>query len=442
MRDSRAIVFLLVASCAAAPEPDFEGVRARVSAATGVAEVHDPERGPPAAADLDATLRDGLTRAEALRLAMTCNPRLAAGFQALGAAEAERVQAGLGSNPELSFALLFPQGGGGPKLAVDLLASVADLWRLPARRAEAQAEYEAQLLALVHGAARLAHETALAFHGLQRAREELELRDEELALAREELALVRQGVTQGVASAQAGERAALALHEAELARSEAEGELARARAELAQALGLERALDCALVDAPLPAGEEEGELEQQVALALAMRLDLRASAAAVSVAERALGRARGEARPAASAGAGYERETDGTDLLGVAGTLELPLFDPGTARVTRARFRLEELRERHRALVVEASQEVRLAFERRRQARSALRIARDELQPRAAELERRLERAVAAGDATRQESLAARRASVAARRAASEALHAARLAELELTLALGQPPRP
>jgi len=443
MLDPRPLPVLLLAACtacASATQPDFEAARAAARAASGVEEFHDPARGPLDGERLAAALADGLARDEALRLALGSNPRFVAEFHALGVADAERQQAGLLANPELSLALLFPSGGGAPKLAFELLGSVTELWRVAPRRAQAEAQYEAELLALAYAAAELARATALAFDAAVRAEGEFALRVEGLELARAQLELVQAGVASGVLGASAEEQARTARTEAETEVARADVAHAVARAELAAVLGLESALDCALLEGALDrTGAQEPDPEPLVAQALQARLDLAAAAAAVQAAEQALGGARRANLPAADAGLGFERDEDGAEFLGLAGSLELPLFDPGTARVTRARFQLEELRERQRALVVEVSQEVRAAVVQHAEARRTLTTLESELLPRAEQRVRRLERAVAAGDATRSELLEARRAWLTARAAELEARQRARAAELELGRALGRP---
>ncbi|NOT32152.1 MAG: hypothetical protein HOP15_17020, partial [Planctomycetes bacterium] len=155
--------FSLVACVAVDARPDFARAREEIRATTGLEEVFDPEGPLLGAGEIEGVLAAGLGLDEALCLALLNNRRLQAGFQRLGVARAELVQAGLLRNPSLSLAFFLPSGGGRTRLAADLAARVSELWQLPARKNLAQAGLEGELLALSAQAAELVLETRRAY---------------------------------------------------------------------------------------------------------------------------------------------------------------------------------------------------------------------------------------------------------------------------------------
>ena len=92
---------------------------------------------------VNALLEKGLTREEALRIALINNRDLQAIFEEIGMSKSELVQAGLFRNPTISAFFRFPFHGSGTNIEADgLLFPLSDLWQMPFRKKVAAAHLE------------------------------------------------------------------------------------------------------------------------------------------------------------------------------------------------------------------------------------------------------------------------------------------------------------
>jgi cobalt-zinc-cadmium efflux system outer membrane protein len=124
-----------------------------------------------------ALAQDGITREDAVAIALLNNPALQADLSLLGVAAANLTQAGLLRNPVLSLEILFPiynaDSGAG------LFGWLSDLWQLPRRKrmaeiAARQADFRAALRVLeVVVAASNAWDTVVTQRGQEELAEEL-----------------------------------------------------------------------------------------------------------------------------------------------------------------------------------------------------------------------------------------------------------------------------
>lgn len=437
------LALLAASGCATVdPRPDYELARQEIRATTGAAELYDPE-GPVLSSDeIGAVLADGLGLAEATRLALLNNRRLQAGFLALGVARADFVQAGLLENPSLSLAFLFPDSGGRVRWTADLLESVAEVWRIPARQALARAGLEQRVLGLSRFAGELVAETRAAYFESVAARESRSVGRENVELARRSLAGVRRQVEEGTASKTDEGLAESQALGAELTFQRAEREEAASLRRLAALLSLEQDLLAVTLADPLPAPawqtpEREGLVEES----LGMRADIRAAERAVAAAEEQVAVER-KRRFGLGLGASAERPEAGSSsdlLVGPAATVELPIFDQNQAQVSRAEFELAERRKEREALVADVRQEVRAALDRADIASRAAGFVSQQLVPQALTAATLAEKAYELGDTTVLTLLQAQRAALEARRTEIDALLEAALSRIDLERAVGSP---
>lgn len=130
---------LALASCASLdPEPDWRQVQALTEQTAHATPVwrRSPEATEAANAKVAELLEDGLTRDEAVQVALVNDPRLQAQFDQLGLARADYVQAGMFTNPDLGAFIGFPVRLDGS--AITLMTLLSDLWIVPAREAVAE----------------------------------------------------------------------------------------------------------------------------------------------------------------------------------------------------------------------------------------------------------------------------------------------------------------
>ncbi len=376
---------LLVAGCRAVdPGPDYDRAVEEMRRVTGAASVFRPD------ADLDRLgarvselLEEGLELTEAVELGLLNSPVLQASFHGVGMASADRVQAGLLTNPSLNAVLRFPTSGGSAGFEGVLFGSLLDLWQVPDRERVAERALEVRILQLAHEAALLAAEIRVAYIEAVTSRSLVAIAAQNRAIAENLVELAEARLEAAATTAIDANLArletsatAVALRDAELA----SGEAGR---RLKALLGLPADLDLRLGPLPEPPSRALPSVEELERIAVERRLDLRIADAALAQAEAELDRQRGLVWQQVDVGIGGEK--DGDWSLGPGVRLELPLFDQNQAQVAKA---LEEVRRRSKirtAVAVEATREVRSAEARMRAAFDTLAIYRDEVLARAEE---------------------------------------------------------
>lgn len=341
----------------------------------------------PAEADLSKQrvaelLAQPLDADAAVQLALLNNPGLQARFEALGIAEAERVQASRLPNPGLSLGRL--RQGDETELERSLHLSLGSLLTWPQRRAlgeqqarQVQAEVAADVVALVADTRRAWVQAVAASEALHYRRQVLEAAQAGAELARR--------------MAQVGNFSALQQAREQAFEAEAALDLARAtQAEGAAREGLMRRLglwgdDTARLRLPerlpaLPTAPQAlPDVEQR---AIAGRLDVRAALAAVEQAGVDLGRQRdGRLLDTLELGLMHNRSNEAPPQRGLELSLALPLFDAGEARVARATHLQRQRLQQAADVAIRARSEAREAYGGYRSAWDIARHHRDQLVP-------------------------------------------------------------
>ncbi len=345
-------------------------VRERVSVPTGW------EQGPPAdvevRAQVLALLRDGLTREEAVRIALVNSPALQAEYEALGVSQAELVEAGLLRNPSLGVSARFPQMPGAlPNIEFSLVQEVLDLFLLPARKRIAQAQFEADVQRTAHEALQVVARAREAYTAVQAAEKLLRYEAQRVAVTGAAAELARLQLEGGNVPELDTVTQEVAWQEARIALAREEVALVERREQLNRLLGLWGEGTEWTVSEPLPEPPgEEPPLEHLERLALRRRLDVAAARGQVSLMEQALGLARSSRfLGTVEVGVSTEREGDGLRVTGPSLVLELPLFNQRQALVGRLEAQRRQAERRLTERAVEARSEVRLSRARLQTAR-------------------------------------------------------------------------
>lgn len=113
-------------------------------------------------------IEEGLSRTEAVSIALQNNPELQADFQNIGIAKADLVQAGLYTNPTINSVFRFPTRDKGPGTAQTNIESVAafrlsDLWQVPLSKNIAQDLLEIVTLNILSKILDIVTETKIAY---------------------------------------------------------------------------------------------------------------------------------------------------------------------------------------------------------------------------------------------------------------------------------------
>ena len=346
---SAIVLSLLLTGCASAPSgQDAASPPDAVQSAIGA-----PRLPGPGEAYLDAAwFEQQLTADLIVQAALLNNPRVRLELSRLDAAQAERIQAGLVSNPMVSLMALRPEGGGRYELGYSLMQSLFDLFTRSRRIAVAQAAQRRVEAEVIVQLLTIAQDSQAAYYGALAAQAKLDLQRERLALEEESNRLLQRQASQGAVSASAAmeQQAATSMRAHEM--QAADAELAQARSALAQLLGLSSASALNL-PASLPAFAMPGlDAPALQALATSNRAELRAATAGIEQAKAERDLQSGALRTyEPSLGLAGARETDGMWLNGLELKVLLPVFDTGQARrdlastqVAQAEFSAESIR--------------------------------------------------------------------------------------------------
>lgn len=332
------------------------------------------------AARVAELLRQPLSADSAVQLALLNNRGLQAGFQSLGIADAERVQASRLPNPGFRLGRL--KQGEEREIERTLGLDLGALISLPLRRQQAQQGLVAQQREVALQMLALAADTRKAFYEAVAAQQTAAYRRDarEAAQAAAELARRMQQAGNWSALDQAREQGFLA--EARLGALQAELAQGRARERLARLLGL-ASPDAFLLPDRLPALPAQVEVPPDIERqALQGRLDLQAARARMEASARGLGLSRvTRFVDVLELDLKHNSASEAPRQTGVELGFEIPLFDWGEARVARAEA--QYLQDAHLAAqaVIEARSELREAYQGYLSAHEVARHYRDELLP-------------------------------------------------------------
>ncbi len=339
------------------------------------------EQGASARSRVADLLKQPLSAASAVEIALLNNRDLQANLAQLGIAEANLVRAGRLANPTLRFGRL--SGSGAVEIDRAVLFDVLGLIAMPAaidaqRRSFEQAQLQAALEAVgVAGAARKAFFDAVATRQLLGYRGQVK----DAADASNELA--RRMVAAGNFSKLAQMREQSFYSDATIELARAQQRAAAARERLVRVLALDGELPAfelperlpELPAAPLqPANAEQTAMDQ--------RLDVLISRRQTEATAQALGLTRAT-RFINVLHAGYQNQssTGAPRSNGFEVELTLPLFDFGTTHIARAEAVYLQAVHRTAQIAVNARSEVRESYSAYRTAYDLARHQRDEVVP-------------------------------------------------------------
>ena len=385
---------------------------------------------PPPAAPRTAPLTGSLSLAQALEEANARSPAIVAAQADLAVAEARTRQAGVRSNPELSFEVENFAGTGELRglrstevtLAVNQRLDLGG--RRSARVSAAQAELAVQQLRLAIARADLSQQVREQFARALTARERLAQATENVERARRFARVAQILVDAGRDPPLRALRARSALAQAEAEREVAEADELAARSSLAALFGVRE-----------PVAEVSGQLldlTPQLINAEAS-LEVRLADAERAAAEAVLRQQLAERRldPAVGVGVRHVRETGDFGL--VAGvSMPLQVLDRNRGNIDAARAGIAAAEARRATAIAATTARARNAIANVEAAQRRVDALESTAVPEAAEALRLTERSYAEGRATLLELLDAQNAYTATRTALTDARLALALATAEL----------
>lgn len=321
---------------------------------------------------------------QAVHVALLNNPRVRAEYARLGIAAAEVYDAGRLSNPRLSVdRLVSDVSGQADQAGFGLVQSFTDLLLLPARGRLAAGEFERAKeqagLALLN----LAAEVETAYCELVGLQQVASLSRAVASTAQNSAALAQRFVDAGNLTASAWAQQSADAAAAADSAMQAETEVQVARSVLNEVLGLAPATRDWHTVAELPAPPANDEhAEDLITLALKSRLDLAAQRREVSLLTDALHTARlFRYLGTVEVGVLSERQTDRARLSGPTLSLELPVFNQGAGKSTRAQASLELAKSALASLELAVANQVQMHAQRAAAARSRAEQLRSQLIP-------------------------------------------------------------
>lgn len=354
------LLAVALSGCASLPADSGRGDVAALLMARGheVSAPEDPDVSRRLLAELSGK---PLAAPDAVRIALVNNPRLKVEYAKLGIAAADVYEAGRLSNPRLSASILFvDEPGLADKIDFGLAQSFTSLLLLPARSRFAEGEFERVKQLVGAQVLNLASDTEVAYYHLVGAWQLVTMRKAVAMAAQASADLAQRFFNAGNIS-----RLELALEQATASQAQldllqARADVTRARSTLNRLMGLAASEDDWKVSDRLPTPlAEEDPLTDLLGAADASRLDLAAARKRVSLFADALGVTRrfrylGDIE----VGISGERDTDDTRHLGPGLSLELPIFNQGKGRVSKAEVELQEAEAELRSLEIEISNSV------------------------------------------------------------------------------------
>jgi len=358
------LVSVVLGSCATVdPQPEWQKLAA-LSKERAPAELIWQQSDTDAQVVRDKVqelLADGLSRQDAVQVALLNSPELQADFEELGVARANLVQAGLFTNPSLSVFIGFPINLADS--SVGLTALLSDLWTVPAREKIFSSRAEGTVQRVAAAVVDTAADTSDAYDEAVYRLESLHLEHRVLEVRKQASAQTQTRYDKGLANDLDVVRAQSEVFDQELSVGRAELELARARAHLDQALALpETHADYRITDKLEVPPPSEWTVEAAIPFALDHRLDLAFRRIEVERRERELALERREVLGPVGIGPGYEGAFGQEDVWGPLVGLSLPIFDQNQAQIAKAEYRLRQARLQLAATELQARTDVKNAL--------------------------------------------------------------------------------
>lgn len=365
---------LALGACATiTPQAGFDSVQSEVAERTG--ETIQWRTGGTedlqVTEQIQAMLRNPLTLAQVMQIALLNNAGLQAKYEELGVAQASLVQAGLLENPIFGGAIRYSGGGDAPAIDLDISQDFLSLFTLPMRKRMAGYEFEAAKLQLTTDVIDFTADVRETFYSAQASAQAAELMEE-----------VSDGTAAMLAAAQAlydaGNITDLALNrqkavheEARLMLADAETDLLRDREKLNVLMGLWGNDTQWITRSRLPAiPESHFDIENVEKRVIEASLDLGMTRFDIERLSARLGLANLTSLiPDLELGYSGERGGEGWEN-GVGLGIQIPIFDTGKAKRFGIQSELRSMQWQYIAQAVELRAAARNAAIELRQARA------------------------------------------------------------------------
>ena len=330
---------------------------------------------------LNALLADGLSREEAVKIALLNNKSLQASFEQVGIAQSDLVQAGLLTNPTLDVFLAFPLSH--TDTTGGLLGFLSDLWTIPARKKVAAAQAEAATQQVGVMVVATASEAAMAYDDVLYREAALDVERKFLKVQSDTAARMKIRYDHGLANDMELDHARVMMYEQKIQTDNAEKELINAKTRLNTTLSLAAEQTAyRLTDTLDNLPDNKWNTDSAVQFALKNRLDLARERIMVEQAASEVEFERTQVFHSVGIGPSWEGSlTEGSDnSMGPIFNLELPIFDQNQAGIAKAEYRLRQMQKALAAAEMSARKEVTDTLAEMEFRRKEIEVLREELE--------------------------------------------------------------
>ncbi len=310
---------------------------------------------------VDSLVRAPLSLSDAVQVALVNNRGLQGEYQSLGIARAQLIQAGLLRNPTISGALKMGLDGIGNGFEFGLAQQIVSLFTIPRKKRLAAAEMEVAKHSLTASIANLIESTQVSYVAYQADIKRALIRDDIVEIARLAAEMAKRQHDAGnisnleLAAFQSGyERARLGV-------MIGKAELSSRREDLAKNLGLSENTESLQVsDSIADIRTDSLSVAGLEAIALGQRADLKAAELDIIRIGRQAGIDKTEVLiPDIELGVNYEKEISGDKNITPSLSVQIPVFDRGTAVSEASRARIRIAQEHFAELAIRIRSDVR-----------------------------------------------------------------------------------
>jgi outer membrane protein, heavy metal efflux system len=312
----------------------------------------------------EEALSKGLSRNDAIRLALVNNPSLQAQFETIGIAKADLVQAHLYTNPvlETGFQFPLPPTSITTQVSATLLFAFSDLWQVPVKKKVFLDQLDVSSLKVVDEVRLLIANVKLAYDTVAYTKTLL-ISAQEILHEMEKLEKdINQRLQFGLNTKSDLAATIVAASDRRVEILILEGSLEQARLDLVTLLGISPFSAFTLTDHFTLISGELPSKERAVCLALENRPDVALAQLAVKLSQDIITLARSQTVKQMAIGLGFNRDLDTDTGLGPQFRMELPFFDQNQAQVAKAEFSLRRAQRELEATKNKVMKEVLQAY--------------------------------------------------------------------------------
>lgn len=308
-------------------------------------------------------LSEGMTRNQAIGIALQNNPELQAYFEMLGVARADLEQAGLYTNPDIHGFFWPPLQNSTMELETGIFFKISDLWQVPLRKNVEQDILEKTTFKILETILELMKETRIAYDNVLSLQMRFDIAKDILQqnIDLQDNIIYRQDF--GLSSDLDKHLANITVSNAQLDLIDTENELSKSYIHLKKILGINptqeqmKLTEC--IDDQIEIFKKSlPPLENLIECALVSRPEILYAHMKIKQFKDTIAYERSRIFKDFNAGVSFKQDFTGERGIGPSFEFSLPTFDQNQAQIAKAEFLLEQAKKELLATQLEIKQEV------------------------------------------------------------------------------------